>query len=393
MMTKEDVLQYVEEEGVKFIRLAFFDLFGVQKNISIMPIALRRAFEKGITIDASQVFPSGALEQSDLILHPDPSTMINLPWRSMENGVIHMICDLYTPQGEPFLPDPRKMLKNAIGRAQKAGLDVLMAAKFQFYLFERDEKGRPTSTPFDQGGYMDVAPKDCGENIRREICLILEEMGFDPHKSFHQQGPGQNEIDFHFSDPMAAADEASIFKWVVETCAANNGLYADFSPSPLPGQPGSAMHVQIRFLNSSKEDQEFFLAGLLENLPALQLLFCPGKTSHNRLEHPSSPSEAGWSGTNRNVMVRIPPLARDVLEVRLADSNANPYLVFALILECGLQGMENALSLDAISAHQPLALPLSFEQAKEKLLQASALKTCLHPDVVAAYLEVLEGSC
>ena len=253
MTTREDVLNYVEDEGVKFIRLGFYDLFGKQKNVSIMPRQLNRAFEKGVAIDATQIFPGCTYEGTDLILKPDPSTMMLLPWRSMENGVIHMVCDLYTIDGKPFEADTRLLLKRVLQSVASADLEVLMAAKNEFYLFERDENGNPTKKPFDHGGYMDVAPLDQGENIRREICLILEEMGLDPHKSYHQSGPGQNEIDFHFSDPLQAADEASLFKWVVRTTANSNGLYADFSAKPLEDQAGSSMHVQVRFVEGLKK--------------------------------------------------------------------------------------------------------------------------------------------
>lgn len=340
MTSKEDVLNYVEEEGEKFIRLAYYDFFGIQRNVSIMPTQLPRAFEKGIAIDASIVFPDCEMESTDLVIKPDPTTMVLLPWRSMENGVIHMVCDLYTPDGRPFQSDPRRLLKQVLKKADAIGLDLLMAVKFEFYLFERDEKGHPTHIPFDQGSYMDVAPLDEGENIRREICLILEEMGLDPHKSFHQMGPGQNEINFHFSDPLSAADEASIFKYVVRTTASSNGLYADFSPKPLDDQPGSAMHVQIRFLDESKAMQDAFLAGLIDELPGLQLFMCNTDRSALRLEHVNAPKQFDTSTTKRNVMVRIPTLASDVLEVRLPDSISNPYLVFALLLLAGLRGIE-----------------------------------------------------
>lgn len=391
MNTKEDVLSYVEEEGVKFIRLAFYDLFGVQKNVSIMPRQLRRAFERGIAVDASQVFPDGALQGTDLILKPDPTTMILLPWRSMENGVIHMVCDLFTPDGKPFLADTRRMLKAALEKIDDAGLDLLMASKFEFYLFELDEKGHPTRIPFDQGGYMDVAPKDQGENIRREICLVLEEMGLDPHKSYHQAGPGQNEIDFHFSDPLQAADEASIFKWVVRTTADSNGLFADFSPQPIEGKPGSAMHVQVRFLGDSLEKKPAFIAGLIRYLPEMQLFMCASEASAKRLEYPSAPKQFDFSDTVRNVMVRIPPLAQDVLEVRLPDSVSNPYMNYALILMAGLKGIEQNLVLG--ESQSPLPVAPTLEKAKEAAQASEFVREVLDPDLLCAYLAIGEEVC
>lgn len=384
MTTQEDVLNYVEEEGVKFIRLAYYDLFGVQRNVSIMPRQLKRAFSRGVSIDASHVFPCPSLKGRDLVLHPDASTMILLPWRSMENGVIHMVCDLYTTDGEPFEVDTRRFLKEVLQSTYEHDLDLLMAAKYEFYLFECDEKGNPTRIPFDQGSYMDVAPLDQGENIRREICLTLEAMELDPHKSYHQSGPGQNEIDFHFSDPLSAADDASIFKWVVRTCASANGLFADFSPKPLDDQPGSAMHVQVRFLNHP-EKQDAFLAGLMKYLPDLQLFMCATPQSYKRLDHSSAPHYFNYSKEIRNVMVRIPPLSPDVMEIRLPDSISNPYLNFALILMAGMKGIDENLSLAYVDSGDPIACASSLKQAKEIARSAEWLKEELHPDLFEAY--------
>ncbi len=386
MTTREDVLNYVEEEGVKFIRLGFYDLFGKQRNVSIMPRQLNRAFEKGVAIDASQVFPNCTHKGTDLIIKPDPSTMVLLPWRSMENGVIHMVCDLYTIDGQPFEADTRRLLKQVLHDVDDAGLDLLMAAKNEFYLFERDENGQPTKKPFDHGGYMDVAPLDQGENIRREICLILEEMGLDPHKSYHQSGPGQNEIDFHFSDPLQAADEASLFKWVVRTTANANGLYADFSPKPLEDQAGSSMHVQVRFVDGLAK-KNAFIAGLLKYLPEMQLFMCSSPMSVRRLASWNAPSYFDVSDTKRNVMVRIPPLAKDVIEVRLPDSLSNPYLNFTLVLIAGLQGIKENLELPG---GDPLAVAASLKEAKDLARNSQLLADSIHEDILNAYLAVEE---
>lgn len=386
MTTREDVLNYVEDEGVKFIRLGFYDLFGKQRNVSIMPRQLNRAFEKGVAIDASQVFPNCTHEGTDLIIKPDPSTMVLLPWRSMENGVIHMVCDLYTIDGQPFEADTRRLLKQVLHDVDEAGLDLLMAAKNEFYLFERDENGQPTKKPFDHGGYMDVAPLDQGENIRREICLILEEMGLDPHKSYHQSGPGQNEIDFHFSDPLQAADEASLFKWVVRTTANANGLFADFSAKPLENEAGSSMHVQVRFVDGL-EKKNAFIAGLLKYLPEMQLFMCSSPMSVSRLASWNAPSYFDVSDTKRNVMVRIPPLAKDVIEVRLPDSLSNPYLNFTLVLIAGLQGIKENLELPT---GDPLAVASSLKEAKELARSSKLLADAIHEDILNAYLAVEE---
>lgn len=381
MFSQNDVLQYVEEEGVKFIRLAYYDLFGVQRNVSIMPVQLKKAFEKGITIDGSQAF-GNSTNGEDLVIKPDASTMILLPWRSMENGVIHMVCDLYHIDGRKYKPDPRTLLKNALDQAHTLDLDLLMASKFEFYLFERDEKGKRTKIPFDEGSYMDVAPLDGGENIRREICLLLEEMGLDPHKSFHQLGPGQNEIDFHFSEPLDAADEASLFKWIVRTTANSNGLYADFSPNPLQNQPGSAMHVQIRFLGDSLYKQGAFIAGLLRYLPDVQLFLCPSAESYTRLAYATAPKRFNFSDRIRNVMVRIPPLSHDVLEVRLPDAQANPYLTFALVLFAGMEGLRQNLKIEDVPIQKVAASRLEAQILAD---QSAFVEHFIDPAVIQAY--------
>ena len=381
MFSQNDVLQYVEEEGVKFIRLAYYDLFGIQRNVSIMPVQLKKAFEKGITIDGAQIF-GNSTDGEDLVIKPDASTMILLPWRSMENGVIHMVCDLYHIDGRKYKPDTRTLLKCALDQAHDLDLNLLMASKFEFYLFELDEKGKRTNIPFDQGSYMDVAPLDSGENIRREICLLLEEMGLDPHKSFHQLGPGQNEIDFHFSEPLDAADEASLFKWIVRTTANSNGLYADFSPNPLQGEPGSAMHVQIRFLPECIDKQSAFIAGLLNYLPDVQLFLCPSAASYTRLAYPTAPQRFNFSDRIRNVMVRIPPLSHDVLEVRLPDAQANPYLTFALVLFAGMEGIRQELKIENIPAKKAAA---NLEEARILADQSVFVEHYIDPAILQAY--------
>ena len=194
--SKEEVMQYVAEEDVKFIRLAFCDAIGNQKNISIMPGELPRAFDTGIAFDASAVRGFGDEAKSDLFLHPDPATLTWLPWRPEHGKVVRMFCDITYPDGRPFECDARALLKRAVADAAEAGYEFFFGAEQEFYLFELDETGEPTKIPYDRAGYMDIAPDDRGENIRREVCLTLEQMGITPESSHHEEGPGQNEIDF-----------------------------------------------------------------------------------------------------------------------------------------------------------------------------------------------------
>ena len=281
MYSESDVLEYVKEEDVKFVRLAFFDLNGVQKNISILASQIESAFRDGVSFDASAIYGFETPEKSDLFLHPDPTTLSVLPWRPNTGKVVRMFCNIRYPDGKPYEKDCRTMLQNAVKAAKAKGIEFMFGTEIEFYLFKLDEKGEPTSIPFDRAGYMDIAPEDKGENIRREICFTLEQMGMQPEASHHEEGPGQNEIDFHYSDAVTAADNAATFKWVVRTRAASNGLYADFSPKPLADKAGSGFHINISCSDSSKNVNA--MAGILKHASEITYYLNPTENSYERL--------------------------------------------------------------------------------------------------------------
>ena len=243
--TPEEVLLYLKEEDVKFVRMSFCDPFGRQKNVAIMADELPRAFEYGIGFDASAIDGFNGEVRSDLFLQPDPSTLVELPWRPQHGRVCLMFCNIFRPDGSPFPSDTRRILAQAVQCAEKMGYSFAFGTEMEFYLFKTDETGNRTMEPLDQAGYMDIAPDDRGENVRREICLTLERMGMHPEASHHESGPGQNEIDFRYADPISAADHAVLFRSVVKTIASLNGLWADFSPRPLSDFDGSGMHINI----------------------------------------------------------------------------------------------------------------------------------------------------
>ena len=240
--SKEEVLQYMREEDVKFIRLAFCDVFGRQKNISIMPQELPRAFEYGIAIDASAITGFGDESHSDLFLHPDTDTLTALPWRPEHGRVVRMFCSITGLDGKIFECDTRSLLRRAVQDADRAGYQFFFGAEQEFYLFRLDDNGTPTKIPHDHAAYMDIAPEDKGEDIRREVCLMLDQMGILPESSHHEEGPGQNEIDFRYSDPLTAADNSMTFQTVVKTIAGLNGIFADFSPKPLENKAGNGFN-------------------------------------------------------------------------------------------------------------------------------------------------------
>lgn len=343
MYTESEVLEFVKEEDVKFVRIAFFDVKGKQKNISIMADQLHRAFELGISFDASAIDGFESPDKSDLFLHPDPTTLSVLPWRPNTGKVCRMFCNIKYPDGTPYEKDCRTLLKNAIKYAkEKYNLSLSFGPEVEFYLFKLNEAGESTKIPFDNAGYMDIAPEDKGENIRRDICFTLESMGIIPEASHHEEGPGQNEIDFKYSDALTAADNTATFKWIVRTRAASNGLYADFSPKPLEGQAGSGFHINVSFSDESKMPNA--IAGILKHAEELTYFLNTTEESYNRLGECKAPKYICWGNQNRSTMIRVPATKKiKRLEIRSADPECNPYIAFALIIYAALDGIENNL--------------------------------------------------
>ncbi|MGI6265302.1 MAG: glutamine synthetase family protein [Acutalibacteraceae bacterium] len=346
--SKEEVMQYVVEEDVKFIRLAFCDVFGRQKNISIMPDELERAFTWGIAFDASAIAGFGDEAYSDLFLHPDPETLTWLPWRPEHGKVVRMFCSITYPDGKPFECDTRSLLKRAVDDAAQAGYTFYFGAEQEFYLFELDEKNQPTKTPYDRAGYMDIAPEDMGENVRREICLTLEQMGIRPESSHHEEGPGQNEIDFRYADALTAADNVMTFQTVVKTVARRNGLFADFSPKPLEDEPGNGFHINMSVRpDDSSEKLTHMIAGVLERVIPMTVFLDPTEDSYRRLGQRKAPRYVSWSAENRSQLVRIPAASPEFrrAELRSPDPLANPYIAFALLIRAGLEGIQKQAEL------------------------------------------------
>lgn len=346
--SKEEVLQYVREEDVKFIRLAFCDVFGKQKNISIMPEELPRAFEYGIAFDASAIAGFGDESRCDLLLHPEPETLTFLPWRPEQGKVVRMFTHITYPDGTPFECDTRTLLKQAVEDASQAGFTFSFGAEQEFYLFLLDEADKPTKIPYDEAGYMDIGPDDRGENVRREICLMLEQMGIRPESSHHEEGPGQNEIDFRYSDALTAADNALTFQTVVKTVAHRNGLWADFSPKPLEHQPGNGFHINLSVQPDQASDAlSHTIAGILAKIQVMTAFLNPTELSYRRFGQNKAPQYISWSGENRSQLVRIPAAVGEYrrAELRSPDPTANPYLAFALLIYAGLYGLQHKLEL------------------------------------------------
>ena len=341
-------MQYVREEDVKFIRLSFCDVFGKQKNISIMPEELPRAFEYGIAFDASAIAGFGDESRCDLLLHPDPETLMVLPWRPEHGKVVRMFTSISYPDGTPFECDTRSLLKQAVADAKKAGYTFAIGAEQEFYVFELDDQNRPTKIPYDEAGYMDIAPEDRGENIRREICLTLEQMGIRPESSHHEEGPGQNEIDFRYSDPLSAADNTMTFQTVVKTVCRRNGVYVDFSPKPIEGKPGNGFHINISVKPCEGTDNlASIVAGILYKVIEMTAFLNPTEDSYKRFGMDKAPKYVSWSRANRSQLVRIPAAVGEYrrAELRSPDPTANPYIAFTLMIYAALFGLEKNPSL------------------------------------------------
>lgn len=313
-----------------------------------MPEELPRAFEYGIAFDASAITGFGDETHSDLLLHPDAGTLMLLSWRPEHGKVVRMFSSITYPDGRPFECDTRSLLKKAVEDAQKAGFSFAFGAEQEFYLFELDEAEKPTKVPYDYASYMDIAPEDKGENIRREICLTLEQMGIYPESSHHEEGPGQNEIDFRYADALSTADNTMTFQTVVKTVCRRNGIFADFSPKPLENKPGNGFHINISVKSSEHpENLCYMIAGILDKIEDMTAFLNPTEDSYKRFGNNKAPRYISWSSENRSQLVRIPAAVGEYrrAELRSPDPSANPYLAFTLMIYAGLHGIKNKLDL------------------------------------------------
>ena len=327
--TQQDILDFVEDNNVKFVRFAFCDIFGTQKNIAVLASDLPKAMEDGVCFDGSSIAGFMKVEESDLVLRPDLSTVTILPWRPTEGRVMQFFCDVEKPDGAAF------------------------------YLFENDDRGRPTRIPIDFGGYFDVAPLDAGENLRRDICLTMEQMGMSPQHSHHESGHGQNEIDCHYAGPLKTADNVMMFKQIVRAVAMRNGIHASFLPKPLPDQAGSGLHINLSLCMDGRNLFEgdiapdsiagSFMAGVLAHSRELTVFTNPLPNSYQRFGCDEAPRYVSWSRQNRSQLVRIPQVRGNNcrMELRSPDPACNPYLAVGLVLAAGLDGIEHRMVLQA----------------------------------------------
>ena len=415
--SKEDILRLVQEEDVKFIRLQFTDIFGILKNVAITADQLEKALDNKCMFDGSSIEGFVRIEESDMYLRPDINTFVIFPWRPQTGKVARLICDVYNPDGTPFEGDPRFVLKKALKRATDMGYDFFnVGPECEFFLFLTDSEGNPTTITHDNGGYFDLGPVDLGENARRDMCMALEEMGFEIEASHHEVAPGQHEIDFKYGDALTTADAILTFKLVVKTIAQRHGLHATFMPKPLFGINGSGMHTNTSLFKNGQnafydvndklqlsQDAYWFIGGLMKNMRSIAAITNPLINSYKRLVPGyEAPVYIAWSARNRSPLIRIPAArgSSTRVELRCPDPTCNPYLALAAILAAGLDGIENKI--------QPLAstdknifqmtesqrveegiesLPGSLKEAIDEMANSKLAKDALGSHIFEKYIE------
>jgi glutamine synthetase len=353
------ILEMADRANVKFLRLQFTDILGVIKNVEVPDRQFPAALDGQIMFDGSSIEGFVRIEESDMYLRPDLSTFRILPWtQNTGEKVGRLICDIYNPDGTPFAGCPRHALKRAITSAAERGFVMNAGPEAEFFLFQT-RGGDPTTETHDAAGYFDLAPVDLGEDVRRQIVLALEAMGFEVEAAHHEVAAGQHEIDFRYDDVLTTADNVSTFRFIVKNVARENGLHATFMPKPIFGINGSGMHTHQSLL--ADDGNAFYdpdapwqlsrvclnyIAGLLRHARGFSAITNPLVNSYKRLVPGyEAPTNIAWSEKNRSPLVRVPAARGNAtrVELRMPDPSCNPYLAFAVMLRGGLDGIEHDL--------------------------------------------------
>jgi glutamine synthetase len=414
--TKEEVMELVEQLDVRFVRLQFTDILGIIKNVDIPVEQLPKALDNNLLFDGSSIEGFVRIEESDMLLKPDPATFTVFPWQEQGEGkTARLICDVLNADGTPFDGDPRGCLKRVLAQADAMGFTMMVGPEPEFFLFLRDADGQPSTRMSDQGGYFDLGPLDRGEECRRDIVLTLQKMGFEIEASHHEVAPGQHEIDFKYADAVTTADNIATFRFVVRTVALQHGLHASFMPKPVSGVAGSGMHLH-QSLFTGQENAFYgptapnglsdicvhYLAGVLAHAPAFTAVCNPLVNSYKRLVPGyEAPVYIAWSERNRSPLVRIP--ARRGLstriELRSPDPSCNPYLALAVTLAAGLDGIRRrmtppppvnrniyAMSAEERDAEGIVGLPGTLREALRELQQDEVIQEALGDHIYAHFL-------
>ena len=405
--TREEILQMVEEEDVEFIRLQFTDMFGAIKNIAVTARELPRALNNQCIINAEQIAGMDPEKGSDLYLRPIPDTFAILPWRPQQGKVARMICDLYCPDGTPYKNSPRYILERVAKEAEQEGYTCYIDPECEFFLFHTDDNGMPTTVTHEKAGYLDMSPLDLGENARRDMVLTLEDMGMEVESSHHEAAPAQHEIDFSYGEVRDIADCIMTFKMAVRIVAKRHGLHATFMPKPKTEANGSGMHIQFSLIKNGEnvfecserpgelsEDAYYFIGGLLAHSKEMALITNPIVNSYKRLVPGyDAPTELTWTENNQNSLVRIPVTRGEGIrvELRSPDASANPYVVLAVCLAAGLDGIKNKITPTkssnlAAQDQQAEHLPETLKEAIDYFESSSWVKEVLGEEFCRQYV-------
>ncbi|MFH1201582.1 MAG: glutamine synthetase family protein [Candidatus Omnitrophota bacterium] len=361
--TKEDILNLVKENDVKFIRLWFTDVLGQVKSFAITDSELKGALERGMGFDGSSITGYQDIEESDMIAMPDPDTFTMVPWRPKEKAVARMICNILNPDKAPYEGDPRYVLKKALERAKSAGFDhYYVGPELEYFYFKSDQ----ATEILDKGGYFDLTTLDVASDLRRETILALEQMGIQIEYSHHEVAPSQHEVDMRYKDALEMADNVITYRVAVKEIANKFGVYATFMPKPIFGQNGSGMHThqslfigdKNAFFDARSKDNlsqvaQHYIAGLLKHAKEISLIFAQTVNSYKRLVPGyEAPVYIAWSRRNRSALIRVPDYhpgqeKATRCEFRACDPACNPYLTFAAMLHAGLEGIEKKYKVPA----------------------------------------------
>ena len=405
--TREEVLQMAEDEDVEFIRLQFTDMFGTLKNIAITARELPRALDNEYVVDSSYIAGIAGEKEQDMYLHPDYDTFTILPWRPQQGKVARLICDIYRCDGTPLEKSPRYILKQVVDMAAEEGYICEVDPECEFFLFHTDDNGVPTTLTHEKAGYLDISPLDLGENARRDMVLTLEDMGYEVESSHHETAPAQHEIDFKFTGANEMADCVMTFKMAVRTIAKRHGLHATFMPKPRAEVNGSGMHIQFSLIKNGEnvfecadrpgelsEDAYYFIGGLLAHSKEMALITNPLVNSYKRLVPGyDAPTELTWTENNQNSLVRIPVTRGEGIrvELRSPDASANPYVVLAVCLAAGLDGIKNKITPTkssnlAAQDQQAEHLPETLKEAIDYFESSSWVKEVLGEEFCRQYV-------
>lgn len=414
--TKQDIMRRIEEEDIEFIRLQFTDMFGSLKNVAITSSQLGKALDNKCMFDGSSIEGFVRIEESDMYLYPDLDTFEIFPWRPQQGKVARLICDVYKADGMPFEGDPRYVLRRVLEEAKEMGYSFDVGPECEFFLFHTDDNGMPTTISHEKASYFDISPLDLGENARRDMVLSLEDMSFEIEASHHEVAPAQHEIDFKYGPALSTADNIMTFKLVVKSMAKKHGLFASFMPKPLYGVNGSGMHTNMSLTKDGKnifDDPEgenglskeayYFIAGIMKHIKGMTAIANPLVNSYKRLvPGHEAPVYIAWSATNRSPLIRIPASrgAGTRIELRSPDPAANPYLLLALCLAAGLDGIRNKmeppmpvngnifeLSEEEMQARNIEIIPFNLCRAVEAMEADPFIREVLGNHVFSKYVE------